>query len=75
MRPRHPHVWSFLVFLPFVAIGLVSFFYFDSAFYAYGSFLACSFFGMGFSRCVFDRTATPEEKQADLEDRVRNPPL
>lgn len=75
MCTQHPHLFSFLAMLPFVSVGMGLFFYYSTPFYSYGSFLACSFFGMGLSRCVFNRLATPEEKRADLEDHVQNPPL
>ncbi len=67
------HLASLLIFLAIALAGLAAFFAIRPAALAIAAFLAVGLVGSWLAGKAYDRLSTPEERRADLEDRVRNP--
>jgi uncharacterized membrane protein YeaQ/YmgE (transglycosylase-associated protein family) len=69
------HLVSLVTFLLFAIAGLGLGVAFKSPLGAIGTFVIVGLVGAVIAGRLFDWLATPEEKQRDLEDRVRNSDL
>ena len=69
------HLVSLTVFLAFAAEGMAGLFAMDTIVPGIAIFLGAGFVGSILSAKLFDRLSTPDERQRDLEDRVRNSDL
>lgn len=63
---------SLAVFLACGMAGMAAYLWLRPAALGLGAFVLLGLAGLWISGRVFDRLATPEQRRADLEERVRN---
>ncbi|MBL8583476.1 MAG: hypothetical protein JNL61_14790 [Rhizobiaceae bacterium] len=71
----HARLLSVALFLAFGVAAVSAYLWLRPPAVGIAAFLLIGVLGLWLAGRVFDRLATPEERRADLEDRVRNPDL